>query len=475
MSELSFGFVAYFLVVACIAIYAYSRTKTGFDYDLGGRSLSAPVSALSAGASDMSGWLLLGLPGAIYLGGLTESWIAVGLLIGALLNWHFVAPRLRFFCTAYNKQVHTIPELLAVRTGYDSLLLKLTCSIVIVVFFTVYTSAGFVAAAKLATNIFDWDYRTGVLVGAAITMLYTVIGGFLAVSWTDAFQACLMLLALMVVPLIAIGSVSIGEIEWTIEAISAVSLISLLAWGLGYFGQPHILARFMAIKEQAEIPKAKLIGMTWMLATSIGAIGVAITGSVALPGLADAETVFIDLAQLLLNPWVAGFLVAAILAAVMSTVDSQLLVASTCIVNDLFNVQKRRLLTSRLVVFGVAAVAAIFALDEQSVILDIVAYAWAGLGASFGPCVLLCCYWRGTTGPGLVAGILTGAATTIIWHNLAIAYPTSFGTVYEIVPAFGLASVAIVIVSLITKQRAPCDAGEMLERVKDSSYDVRAV
>ena len=473
MPEFSIGFVAYFAVVGLIAYYAYTKTKTGFDYDLGGRKLTAPVSALSAGASDMSGWLLLGLPGAIYIGGFTESWIAIGLLIGAFLNWHYVAPRLRFLCTAYEEQVHTLPQLFSLRTEHNSIALRLVSSLVVIVFFTIYTSAGFVAAAKLSVNVLGWDYQTGVLVGATITMLYTMVGGFLAVSWTDTFQALLMITALVVIPVIALSSIDVASVDLSFKTVGFVSTLSLLAWGLGYFGQPHILARFMAIKDQSEVPKAKRIGMSWMLITSLGAVAVALVGAVHLPDLADPETVFIDLAQVLLNPWVAGFLIAAILAAVMSTVDSQLIVASTAIVHDLFRIQKRRLLTSRFVVLGVAVIACLIALDENSVILNIVAYAWAGLGASFGPCVLFCCYWRGTTGQGLVAGMLVGAITTIVWYNLGLAYPDSFGAIYEIIPAFLAACLAIYLVSLTRLGVEPESAAYALEEFKDSS-SVRA-
>ena len=459
MVQVSLGFTAYFVVIAAIAFSAYRQTTSRFDYDLGGRSLSAPVSALSAGASDMSGWLLLGLPGAVYVGGLSESLIVFGLLIGALLNWQYVAPRIRFFTSAFHDRVTTLPQLFALRTDDDSLSLRLVASMVNIVFFNAYVAAGFIAAAKLLNSTLGLDYQTAVIAGAAITMVYTMVGGFLAVSWSDAFQAILMLLALIVVATLAINSHSTVPTETAIFSFSVaggfVGTLSLLAWGLGYFGQPHILARFMAIKEPEQIPRAKRIGMSWMLAASVGAIAVGFFGAQVLPGLADPETIFLELTRLVLNPWIAGFIVAAVLAAVMSTVDSQMIVASTTIVNDVLRVEDRSLWTSRAVVCIVAVCAMLFALDEESVILNVVAFAWAGLGATFGPCVLFTCYWQRTTGLGLVGGMAVGALTTIIWQFLDEAHGGVFSAIYEIIPAFIAASVTIVVVSLLTSSEAP--------------------
>lgn len=467
MPEFGFGFIAYFVVIALFAFYAYRRTQTGLDFDLGGRKLTAPVSALSAGASDMSGWLLLGLPGAIYLSGISAGWIAVGLVIGAFLNWQFVAPRLRLLCTAFKSEVHTLPQLFSFRTGENRVFITLTASIVVIVFFTVYISAGFVAAAKLFESVLGWSFQTGVLVGAVITMLYTAVGGFFAVSWSDAFQALLMLAALLIVPMLALAVIDVSLINLTAESVGVFAIISSLAWGLGYFGQPHILARFMAIQEPSQIGRAKVISMSWMVLTTFGAIAVALTGIVLIPGLEDSETVFIELSRVLLNPWVAGILIAAILAAVMSTVDSQLLVVSTSIVNDLLKIQKRRLLVSRAVLVSIAVLATLLALGENNVILDIVAYAWAGLGASFGPCVLFCCYWKKTTAIGLTAGMLVGATVTILWHELGPAFPNSIGLVYEIIPAFLAACLAIVGVSLVTHPDK-YESADVLSTLKDS-------
>ena len=472
MNEFAVGFTAYFSVIALIAFAAYRRTQNDFDYDIGGRSLSPPVTALSAGASDMSGWLLLGLPGAVYAAGLIESWIVVGLLIGAYLNWQFVAPRLRFLSGAYDEEVKTLPQLFRIRTGYSGLTLRLTASVVVIVFFTVYTSAGFVASAKLFQSILGWDYAFSVLVGVTVIMLYTVAGGFLAVSWTDAFQALLMLVALIALPILAL-SVSEAVVEFTpTQSTGFIATISLLAWGLGYCGQPHVLARFMAIKDPTKIGRAKIIGMSWMLAASVGAIAIGFVGIGLVPELDDPETVFIRVAETLLNPWVAGVLIAAILAAVMSTVDSQLIVASTAIVNDVMAVKKHKLLSSRAVVVAVTVVAGLVALDENSIILDVVAYAWAGLGASFGPALLFCLFWKRTTGEGVIAGILTGALTTIIWQNLGSHYGGFFEEIYEIIPAFLLACIAIVTTSHVGDRSQAETHGSVLDRFTDSSSGV---
>ena len=472
MNELGIGFTVYFLVIGVIALIAYRRTRTGFDYEIGGRSLSAPVTALSAGASDMSGWLLLGLPGAVYVAGLAESWIVVGLVIGAFLNWQLVAPRLRFLSSAYEKEAITLPGLFVNRTGYSKLTLRLCSSIVVIVFFTVYTAAGFIASAKLFQSILGWDYALSVGVGVCIIMLYTVAGGFLAVSWTDAFQALLMVVALITIPLLAVSELNVQSIQLDVAETSFLGIVSLLAWGLGYFGQPHVLARFMAIKEPSQLGRAKTIGMSWMLAASAGAIAVGFVGIGVAPDLGDPETVFIRVAEILLNPWIAGVLIAAILAAVMSTVDSQLIVASTSIVSDLLNIEANKLLASRLVVVVVTVMAGIVALDEGSLILEVVAYAWAGLGASFGPALLFCLFWKKTTGPGVVAGILTGAISTIVWHELANHVGGIFGEIYEILPAFALASIAVWLVSRATESEVARERALVLDDFKkDSSSD----
>ena len=454
MYELLPSFIGYLLVLVMIAIYAGTRTSNINDYSIGGRSLSSSVTALSAGASDMSGWLLLGLPGAIYVAGLVESWILVGLVIGAWINWTYVANRLRVASTLYGDAI-TIPQFLALRTGATSKTLAIVASIALIVFFTVYVSAGFVASAKLFESVLGIEYMWGLLIGVAVVMTYTAIGGFLAVSWTDTFQALLMMVVLIAVPAIALSfdlnvessfsgeAVAATQATWNWGAYSILGVIGLLSWGLGYFGQPHILARFMAIREANSMRSARAIGMSWMVLSSVGAVAVGYAAIMLFPVLPDEELALIVLSEVVLSPWIAGIVVAAILAAVMSTVDSQLMVVSTVLVNDVVNPRAKQLLFSRICVIAVALVAAIFALDPNSRIFDIVSLAWAGIGSSFGSCVIFSLFYRGTTSKSLIAAIVTGMVVTIVWHYLE----GGIFDVYELLPAFVLASLALCIVA----------------------------
>lgn len=452
MFELLPSFIGYLLVLAMIAVYAGTRTSNMNEYSIGGRSLSSSVTALSAGASDMSGWLLLGLPGAIYVAGLVESWILVGLVVGAWINWTYVANRLRVASTLYGDAI-TIPQFLALRTGASSKLLAIVASIALIVFFTVYVSAGFVASAKLFESVLGIEYMWGLLIGVAVVMTYTAIGGFLAVSWTDTFQALLMMVVLIAVPTIALSfnlhvdsnftGVTATQDTWNWGAYSVLGVVGLLAWGLGYFGQPHILARFMAIRDPGAMRSARAIGMSWMVLSSVGAVAVGYAAIVVFPVLPDEELALILLSDFVLSPWVAGIVVAAILAAVMSTVDSQLMVVSTVLVNDVVDPQARQLLYSRACVIAVAVVAALFALDPESRIFDIVSLAWAGIGSSFGSCIIFSLFYRGTTSKSLVAAILTGMAVTIVWHYLK----GGIFDVYELLPAFACASLVLYLVA----------------------------
>ncbi|MFP6796599.1 MAG: sodium/solute symporter, partial [Pseudomonadales bacterium] len=439
MSPLTIGaFVAYFLTIAAIGVVATRRTKNVTDYAIGSRNLSGPVAGLSAGASDMSGWLLLGLPGAVFVSGLQEAWILVGLIVGAWLNWRLVAPRLRRE-TADLDNALTLPQFFARRTRYPGSLLRVVTAGITIVFFTLYASAGFVAGAKLFEIVLGLSYERALAIGAFVIVSYTAFGGFLAVSWTDFFQALLMMGALLLLPVIGSIDVTAAGTNLHVPFMGLVGVISLLAWGLGYFGQPHILVRFMAVGSSADIPKARRIGMTWMVLSGIGAIAVGFVGSTHFVSLEDPEVVLIELASALLDPWLAGIVLAAILAAVMSTVDSQLLVASTSLVLDVGIITKHPLALSRLMVVLVAMLAWGIALDPENRVLDLVAYAWGGLGASLGPCVLYCLFWKGTTGQGLIAGMLVGGSTIFLWRNLS----GGIFDLYEILPAFVLACVAI--------------------------------
>lgn len=418
------------------------------DYALGGRSLGPGVTALSAGASDMSGWLLLGLPGAIHASGLQEAWLVVGLLAGAWLNWRFTAPRLRLASARWPDAL-SLPELLERMLGAGTervTALRLLATAILLFFFTFYVAAGLVAGARLFEASFGLDYQLALLAGATLITAYTIAGGFLAVSWTDFFQACLMLLALIAVPLLLVpelGTLSATTITANLDLrgnLTFIGWLSLVAWGLGYFGQPHVLMRFMAIKDPALLDRARRIGMSWMLLATTGAICVGLGGRLVLgDDLAEPETVFITLTQLLFHPLVAGIVLAAILAAVMSTIDSQLLVASTSLAEDCYKPWLRPQAGNReLMWVGRAAAALVavlafsMALAPESRVLDLVGYAWAGLGASFGPALLLTLYWRGMTRQGALLAMAGGALTVLLWGRAS----GSLFDLYELLPGF---------------------------------------
>jgi len=474
-------FAAYLLLMVGIGFRAWRSTRSFDDYILGGRSLGSYVTALSAGASDMSGWLLLGLPGALYLGGVSEAWIAIGLLLGAWANWKFVAGPLRVY-TEHASNALTLPDYFTNRFADERKLLRVIAALVILVFFAVYCASGIVAGARLFESVFGLPYAQALWWGAAATILYTLVGGFLAVSWTDTVQATLMIFALVLTPVVVIASTGgLGESLALIQRVDpakldwfrggtlgVVGIVSLLAWGLGYCGQPHILTRFMAADSLATIPPARRIGMAWMFLCLLGAMAVGLFGNAwfaAHPGQADAlggnpERIFIALSTLLFNPWVAGILLSAILAAIMSTLSCQLLVCSSALTEDLYRGFLRPMASQReLVWFGRAMVLAVallaiwIARDPDSRVLGLVSYAWAGFGAAFGPVVVASLYWRRMTRNGALAGMLTGAIVVIAWKEVAVG---RFGSaLYEMVPGFLCALGAIVVASLL--DRAPRD------------------
>jgi SSS family solute:Na+ symporter/sodium/proline symporter len=458
-----------------IGLYAYRKSTSDVaGFMLGGRSLSPSVAALSAGASDMSGWMLMGLPGAMYISGISSLWIAIGLVIGAFLNYLIVAPRLRTYTEIANDSI-TLPDFFENRFNDKSRLLRIVSSVVIVVFFTLYTSSGIVAGGKLFESSFGLNYEIGLYVTAGVVVAYTLFGGFLAVSLTDFVQGCIMFIALVLVPIVAISEVGgIAEMQSSIETInpellnifsgvSAIGIISAMAWGLGYFGQPHIIVRFMAIRNVKDMPTARRIGMSWMIVSIIGAMATGFAGIayVSKTGLKldDAETIFIVLSQLLFSPLIAGFLLAAILAAIMSTISSQLLVTSSSLTGDFYQAflhkdasEKQLVLVGRISVFLVALVAIYLAYDRNSTILSLVSNAWAGFGAAFGPVVIGCLYWKDMTRNGALAGILSGAITVLIWiyAPITIGGEALSSVMYEIVPGFIVCSLAIYIVSKLS-------------------------
>ncbi|MGQ0801641.1 MAG: sodium/proline symporter PutP [Pseudomarimonas sp.] len=463
-------FSLYLVAMIGIGVWAWRKTRSFDDYILGGRSLGSVVTALSAGASDMSGWLLLGLPGALYLSGLSESWIAIGLIIGAWCNWKYVAGPLRVY-TERTENALTLPDYFTHRFEDRSRLLRILSALVILVFFAIYCASGIVAGARLFESVFGVPYATALWVGAAATILYTLIGGFLAVSWTDTVQATLMIFALVLTPIVVILSngglqPSLALIELTdptrlnwIGAGGVIGIISTMAWGLGYFGQPHVLARFMAADSLQTIPKARRIGMLWMVLCLFGAMAVGFFGIAYFAAHPEQgamvsenpERVFISLSTLLFNPWVAGVLLSAILAAIMSTLSCQLLVCSSALTEDFYRgfvrpkaSQRELVWFGRSMVLAIALLAILIAYDPESRVLGLVSYAWAGFGAAFGPVVLFSLFWQRMTRNGALAGMVVGAVTVLLWKQTGSA-------LYEMVPGVLFASVAVVIVSLLGK------------------------
>jgi SSS family solute:Na+ symporter/sodium/proline symporter len=441
---------------------------------LGGRSLSPSVAALSAGASDMSGWMLMGLPGAMYLSGVSSLWIAIGLVIGAFLNYLIVAPRLRTYTEVANDSI-TLPDFFENRFNDNSRMLRVVSSIVIVVFFTLYTSSGIVAGGKLFESSFGLNYEVGLYVTAGVVVAYTLFGGFLAVSLTDFVQGCIMFIALILVPVVAIYEVgglsamhaSINTIDPALlnifNGVSVISILSAMAWGLGYFGQPHIIVRFMAIRSVKDLPVARRIGMTWMIVSVFGAMATGFAGIayVAKTGMSmnDPETIFVILSQVLFHPLISGFLLAAILAAIMSTISSQLLVTSSSLTGDFYQAflnknatDKQLIFVGRLSVLLVALLAIYLAYDRDSSILSLVSNAWAGFGAAFGPVVILSLYWKKMNRNGALAGMIVGAGTVLLWiyAPVTIDGKSLSATMYEIVPGFILSTITVVLVSKMT-------------------------
>ena len=455
-------FTSYMILMVILGFVAWRYTRNFNDYILGGRSLGGVVTALSVGASDMSGWLLMGLPGAVFLSGITESWIAIGLTLGTYLNWKFVAARLRVY-TEVSHNALTLPDFFTHRFKDDTRMLRILAAVVILVFFTIYCASGVVAGARLFENTFDMSYE----------------------------RASLMCVALVVTPIVVMTD--LGGFSSAVEQVKAIDVnmvnmlshqtfigvLSLIAWGLGYFGQPHILVRFMAARSIKVIPRACRISLIWMIFCLGGAVSVGFFGSAYFAAHPDQATlvtenherVFIVLSQVLFNPWIGGILMAAILAAVMSTLSCQLLVCSSTLTQDFYRGfirpkanQWELLWFGRMMVLLISFVAIFIAMDPQSLVLSLVSYAWAGFGAAFGPVILISLWWKRMNKYGAMAGMFTGAATVLIWHQF-----NWFG-LYEIVPGFLFAAIAIYVVSLLTE--APDN--EICETFDKVEAEVRA-
>lgn len=488
------AFGAYMLFMILIGALN-SKNKNNEDYFLGGRGLGSWTAALSAQASDMSGWLLMGLPGAIYIAGTGEVWIAIGLLIGTILNWYFVARRLRKYTIVANNSL-TIPSFFENRFRDKTNVLKIVASLIIIIFFAVYTASAFSSGAKLFANVFGNSdnttqmYTIGLTVAAIVILLYTLMGGFKAVCYTDFIQGLLMLVAILAVPVIAyIGLTGeFGNLGSALSAkgitdsngylslmkdsegnqISAISIISNLGWALGYFGMPHILIRFMAIKSDKEVKKSRVIAIVWVI-LSLGAaslLGIFARGYLTNTlDSSTSETVFIKTILQMFDSnfvliFIGGIFLCGILAAIMSTADSQLLVTASAVSEDMYKgalnkkaSEKNALFVGKIAVIAVAIFAYVIALDPDSSVMGLVSNAWAGFGAAFGPVVLLSLFWKRFNLPGAVAGMATGAALVIVWEYIKFGGETLAAStgLYSLVVGFFLAALVAVIVTLITK------------------------
>ena len=477
MNGMWLAILLYLGLMVTLGVMAYYRTKNMNDYMLGGRTIGPVVTALSAGASDMSGWLLMGLPGAMFATGLSSGWIVVGLLLGAYANWLLVAPRLRAY-TAHAGDAITIPDYFEKRFHDKSGVLRTVSAGVILIFFIMYASSGFVAGGRLFEAVFGLEYTTGLWILAGVVIAYVFLGGFLAVSWTDVVQGMIMVIARLIVPGVAL-SLS-GGINETLETIRAtdgsklelfkgttiIGIISLLAWGLGYFGQPHIIVRFMAIRNLSEMKSARRIGMVWMTFSIIGAMVTGLFGYAYFTQQAielnNPENVFIQLSRDLFPGFITGLLLAALLAAIMSTISTQLLVSSSAATNDFYQrfmkrtpSDKELMLVGRIMVLAVALLAIALSFGAQKSILTLVGYAWAGFGSAFGPVVLFSLLWRRMNKAGALASMLTGSIVVIAWILVKLYVkdlPFYISEMYEMLPAFLASTIALVVVSLATAE-----------------------
>ena len=466
-------FAVYLVFMLAIGSHFYKRNESLSDYLLGDRQLNKWVAAMSAQASDMSGWLLLGLPGYAYLKGVESVWIAIGLAAGTYINWRFVAKRLRRYTEIAGNAI-TLPDYFSNRFHDPNRLLRTLSAIFILIFFLIYTASGFVAGAKLFESVFGLPYQSALLIGVVVIISYTALGGFMAVSWTDFFQGIIMFFAIIAVPFMAIHasggftettanlrSIDGGYLELFKTAdglpMPLLTITSLLAWGLGYFGQPHILARFMAIRSPDEADPARRIAMIWVIISLTCAVLVGLVGRAYLPkALSGSETekIFMILVDQLTHPIVGGIMLAAVLAAIMSTADSQLLVTSSALTEDLYRViirpnasQKELVWVSRGTVIVVAAIACVIAFKPDRSVLDLVSYAWAGFGATFGPLILMSLYWKRMTRNGALAGLIGGGLTVLIWKQLE----GGLFNLYEIVPGFMISICLIILFSLMDR------------------------
>ncbi|MDU2064618.1 MAG: sodium/proline symporter PutP [Sporomusaceae bacterium] len=481
------AFALYILVMLAIGIYHWRKEQSMSDYILGGRQLGAWVTSMSAEASDMSGWMLMGLPGYAYVAGVQAGWIALGLMLGTWINWQFVAKRLRQYTQIANDSL-TLPDYFENRFHDKSQILRIASALFILIFFLIYTSSGFVAGGKLFQTVFGLPYITAMVLGALVVVFYTFLGGFMAVCWTDFVQGVMMFFAIIAVPVTAAcflgGPAATAQALNTLnpemfnpftkpdgQMLTAIEIISLLAWGLGYFGQPHILVRFMAIRSSGEIQRATNIAMTWVVFSLIAAVLVGMVGRVYLQQPLEGsavETVFMVMTHELFSSFFAGLILSAVLAAVMSTASSQLLVTASAVSQDFYKAllrknasEKELVWVSRLTVVGVSLLAIVLGLDPDNFVLNMVAYAWAGFGAAFGPVLVISLFWRRMTRNGALAGMIVGGVTVLIWKQF------SWFGLYEIVPGFFLSCLTIYVVSLFDEEPSEAILADFAEVEKN--------
>ena len=458
-------FVIYLIFLICIGVYFFMKSKTGGEktYFLGGRQMGPWVSALSAGASDMSAWVLMGLPASIYSAGIGKAWIAIGLAIGYAVSWIIEAPRLRRFSIIADDSI-TIPQYLTNRFKSSSKVLQIICAVIFIFAYTIYAASSMKACGTLFNTVLGINASTAMYIAAAIIVAYTFLGGFSAVCWTDFFQGLLMLAALLVAPIFALGLVNAGKGAETAAQLPAgywslmtnwKDIISGLGWGLGYFGMPHIIVRFMAVRSDHELRKSAKIGIVWNILIIAFSVAAGCIGHLLLGEISDSSTVFIQMVRLIFPGVISGILLSAILAASMSTADSQLLASASAFASDVYKPVFRKnkatdqemLWAGRFVVLAISAVAVIIASNPKSgTIMGLVENAWGVFGAAFGPAILLSLFWKRFNFPGAVAGILVGAIVDILW----LAVLGSLG-IYEIIPGFICGFIAAVVVSLCTK------------------------
>lgn len=459
-----FVFIVYFLFMLGIGFYFFAKSKDSGekDYFLGGRQMGAWVSALSAGASDMSAWVLMGLPASVFAAGMGQTWIAIGLGIGYALSWIFEAPRLRRFSIRAGDSI-TIPQYLTNRFLSKSKLMQIICAVIFLVAYTIYAASSIKACGTLFHTVMNIDANVAMYIAAFIIIAYTFLGGFSAVCWTDFFQGLLMLAALLIAPIFVLALMGSGEIVASGSLpdgyfnfmTSWKDIVSGLGWGLGYFGMPHIIIRFMSLKSEKELRKSSVIGISWTLIILIMSVLAGVAGRMFLGEMEDSSLVFITMVRRIFPALVSGILLSAILSAAMSTADSQLLASASAFASDVYKpvfrknaTDKEMLWAGRIIVVVIAVVALLIASNPNSgTIMALVENAWGVFGAAFGPVILLSLFWRRFTFAGAVSGIVAGAAVDILW----LACLKSTG-IYEIIPGFSVGLLAAVVVSLLSKE-----------------------